>query len=337
MNAQGEKTGGRQKGTPNKVNASVKLRVKDFLFKNEELMQEAFEKAKPGERLNFYYKMLNLVCAKQTSSKDDGEWRPGDDIDTEWTSGLEKYRRQYQNEEDYSRMLLDEHHKIDIEANNYKKEYYQEGRLMVEALKEGGLMQKAMDDDGEEEFWKRFNNAIDQAITKLLEARNIQPTVPVNILPRQTKYPPKDFNGGVIRYDPVEPTYNPPPYATDNHGPNALYLKYNPNIHRDIVAQEKEQQRIAEEEKEKRQTTGSEVPTDLSAGNEKKTAYTVNKGPETATAADSDTGIKPKDGETPDEREERLKAMMIPQTAATPLSFYREKKLHDDREYRHLM
>ena len=107
MNAQGEKTGGRQKGTPNKVNASVKLRVKDFLFKNEELMQEAFEKAKPGERLNFYYKMLNLVCAKQTSSKDDGEWRPGDDIDTEWTSGLEKYRRQSTEPEEPTELSAD--------------------------------------------------------------------------------------------------------------------------------------------------------------------------------------------------------------------------------------
>lgn len=46
MNAQGQKTGGRQKGTPNKVTASMKIMIKAFFMNNYDELQEAFGKAK---------------------------------------------------------------------------------------------------------------------------------------------------------------------------------------------------------------------------------------------------------------------------------------------------
>ena len=93
MDKNGNKTGGRQKGTPNKVNASIKARIKDFLIRNEVVMQAAFMEAKPGEKLKFWFNMTSLVCAKQTSSKDDGEWRPGEDIVADWSPKDEWFQK----------------------------------------------------------------------------------------------------------------------------------------------------------------------------------------------------------------------------------------------------
>lgn len=104
MDKQGNKTGGRKKGTPNRVNASVKVRIKDFLIKTEDAMMEAFMNAKPNERLNFWFKMANFICAKQTSSKDDGEWRPGEGIIADWEInddlGLNDNEEQYSENEE---------------------------------------------------------------------------------------------------------------------------------------------------------------------------------------------------------------------------------------------
>jgi len=92
MDKNGNKTGGRQKGTPNKINASIKVRIKDFLIKTEDAMMDAFMRAKPNERLNFWFKMANFICAKQTSSKDDGEWRPGEGIVADWSTNDQWYQ-----------------------------------------------------------------------------------------------------------------------------------------------------------------------------------------------------------------------------------------------------
>ncbi len=107
MDKNGNKTGGRQKGTPNKVNASIKARIKDFLIRNEAVMQAAFMEAKPGEKLKFWFNMTNLVCAKQTSSKDDGEWRPGEDIVADWSPKDEWYQKDM--DEQYESLLGSKH------------------------------------------------------------------------------------------------------------------------------------------------------------------------------------------------------------------------------------
>ena len=121
MDQNGNKTGGRQKGTPNRVNASIKVRIKDFILKNEEHMVNAFINAKPNEKLNFWYKMLNLVCAKQTSSKDDGEWRPGEGIDFNWMTGYERYKREMEEEEYQYQQEYTEKFRTEKELNIYKK------------------------------------------------------------------------------------------------------------------------------------------------------------------------------------------------------------------------
>lgn len=79
-----QKTGGRQKGTPNKVNASMKIMLKAFYIGNFDAMQDAFDRVKPIEKLNFITKMMPYLCAKATPENNGGEWLPSDNMDTTW-------------------------------------------------------------------------------------------------------------------------------------------------------------------------------------------------------------------------------------------------------------
>ena len=74
MNTQGQKTGGRQKGTPNKLTVSMKYLTKALFLNNYELLKESFQQCKPAERLNFYAKMMPYLCAQETSSENGGDW-----------------------------------------------------------------------------------------------------------------------------------------------------------------------------------------------------------------------------------------------------------------------
>ena len=186
MNANGEKTGGRQKGTPNRVNASMKVRIKDFLFKNEEVMLEAFKAAKPNEKLNFWYKMTNLVCAKQTSSKDDGEWRPGEGIDAEWMTGYERYKKEMEEEEYEYQQLYTEKMKTERETNLYYKEFYKAATELVSMVKNQENVKNIKEQEGEE-FWKKMSKLFMDSIVMLMQQKDI--------------YPPKaiDHNGYIIQ------------------------------------------------------------------------------------------------------------------------------------------
>lgn len=81
MNAQGQKTGGRQKGTPNKLTASMKYLTKALFLNNYELLEESFQQCKPAERLNFYAKMQPYLCARETSNDNGGEWTIGQNME----------------------------------------------------------------------------------------------------------------------------------------------------------------------------------------------------------------------------------------------------------------
>ena len=48
------KTGGRKKGTPNKITASMKYMFKALIMNNYDIVEDAFMKAKPKEQLNFH-------------------------------------------------------------------------------------------------------------------------------------------------------------------------------------------------------------------------------------------------------------------------------------------
>lgn len=81
MNAQGQKTGGRQKGTPNKLTASMKYLTKALFLNNYELLEQSFQQCKPAERLNFYAKMQPYLCSRETSTVNGGEWSIGQNME----------------------------------------------------------------------------------------------------------------------------------------------------------------------------------------------------------------------------------------------------------------
>lgn len=74
--AKGEKTGGRERGTPNKLTADLRLRINDFLNDNWSSLQTDFNSLESKDKLNFYEKLLQYGLPKLQS--------------TELTSNLEK-------------------------------------------------------------------------------------------------------------------------------------------------------------------------------------------------------------------------------------------------------
>lgn len=60
------KTGGRKKGTPNKLNGSIKEWLNNFLLENKELIENDFKLLQPKERLFLYEKLLAYIIPKAT-------------------------------------------------------------------------------------------------------------------------------------------------------------------------------------------------------------------------------------------------------------------------------
>ena len=85
----GQKTGGRQKGTPNKLTASMKYLTKALFLNNYELLEQSFQQCKPAERLNFYAKMQPYLCARETSNDNGGEWTIGQNMEHESIQQIE--------------------------------------------------------------------------------------------------------------------------------------------------------------------------------------------------------------------------------------------------------
>ena len=95
------KTGGRKKGTPNKITASMKYMFKALIMNNYDIVEDAFMKAKPKEQLNFIAKIAPYLCAKEAPNEQGGEWRIGEDMSTQWCQQFEVdafVRRKQRNE-----------------------------------------------------------------------------------------------------------------------------------------------------------------------------------------------------------------------------------------------
>jgi hypothetical protein len=103
----GQKTGGRQKGTPNKITASAKYMFKALMMNNYDLVEDSFQKAKPNERLNFIAKMTPFICAKEQPGKNGGEWVMDQSMDHEWfqmyeSDHLLRRKQRIEHEENYA-------------------------------------------------------------------------------------------------------------------------------------------------------------------------------------------------------------------------------------------
>jgi hypothetical protein len=57
----GKKTGGRQKGTANKVGGSIRQQIKDFIEAETESVLDEIYKLEGKEKIEMYFKLLKYV------------------------------------------------------------------------------------------------------------------------------------------------------------------------------------------------------------------------------------------------------------------------------------
>ncbi len=60
----GQKTGGRKKGTPNKVTSDLKAWINQFIQDNKETFEEDFHKIDPDRRVQVFEKLLSYAIPK---------------------------------------------------------------------------------------------------------------------------------------------------------------------------------------------------------------------------------------------------------------------------------
>ena len=66
-NTTGNKYGGRQKGTPNKLTKELRSLLKDILYQELEQIQEHLETLNPKERVELLIKLMPYALPKVTS------------------------------------------------------------------------------------------------------------------------------------------------------------------------------------------------------------------------------------------------------------------------------
>jgi hypothetical protein len=66
-NTTGNKYGGRQKGTPNKLTKELRSVLKDILYQELEQIKERLDALKPKERIELLIKLMPYVLPKVTS------------------------------------------------------------------------------------------------------------------------------------------------------------------------------------------------------------------------------------------------------------------------------
>jgi len=66
-NTTGNKYGGRQKGTPNKLTKELRSVLKDILYQELEQLQERLDVLKPRERVELLIKLMPYVLPKVTN------------------------------------------------------------------------------------------------------------------------------------------------------------------------------------------------------------------------------------------------------------------------------
>ena len=66
-NTTGNKYGGRQKGTPNRITKELRTLLKDILYQELEQIQKRLELLEPKERIELLIKLMPYVLPKTTS------------------------------------------------------------------------------------------------------------------------------------------------------------------------------------------------------------------------------------------------------------------------------
>ena len=66
-NTTGNKYGGREKGTPNRMTKELRSVLKDVLFEEIEVLQERLDALKPKERVELLIKLMPYALPKVTT------------------------------------------------------------------------------------------------------------------------------------------------------------------------------------------------------------------------------------------------------------------------------
>ena len=66
-NTTGNKYGGRQKGTPNRITKELRTLLKDILYQELEQIQKRLELLEPKERIELLIKLMRYALPKVTS------------------------------------------------------------------------------------------------------------------------------------------------------------------------------------------------------------------------------------------------------------------------------
>ena len=182
-----QKTGGRQKGTPNKVTASMKLFIKNFLLDPQitEAYYNAFLSAKPEAIIAHYQKMVGYICGRQSDKENGGEWLPDDNMDLEWPTVFER-RQEAINEKIQVREEALHDKKLETaqmahDMDYFRMKYYEAGAQTKEILTNNEFIQQLIKRYGEENFLKSINELDHQLIRKALQLQGIEPPKPITI------------------------------------------------------------------------------------------------------------------------------------------------------------
>ena len=86
--SKGEKTGGRQKGTPNKVTATIRNWIVELINNNRKVIETDFSQLEPKERMVMLEKLLPYIMPKvQSADEVEGACFTREDIEEkDWSS-----------------------------------------------------------------------------------------------------------------------------------------------------------------------------------------------------------------------------------------------------------
>ena len=173
-------------------NASVKMLLKDFIFEAYEVTREAFFNASDKDKLNFYKSILPYVCAKQDPHERQGEWAPDQSMDTEWIKDWQYRRTACIDKENAilqkNEKLTEFNKLIDIETNNWRKEFYRVACLLIESVANDRFLKKVYRNINKSNFKVECAEVLFKTVIHILEEDGFEPPKPIRIFDR-TIYP----------------------------------------------------------------------------------------------------------------------------------------------------
>lgn len=81
MDLQGNKTGGRQKGTPNKATANLKNTIQQIVEKSFETIEDDLQDMETKDRVGFILKLVEFIQPKMRETKIDFTSLSDEEID----------------------------------------------------------------------------------------------------------------------------------------------------------------------------------------------------------------------------------------------------------------